>query len=509
MAHCATDNRYTDDAHYIGGVLAQVNFDWGTMFKKIMASPPDPAFVGEERWRDIWMERLKSSAPILAEWLQHQRYDAFWQHGSVQVDYSRIRCPVYAVDGQIDAYRDFLPRLLSNLKVPRKGLMGPWGHVYPEGANPGPGLEWAVEEVRWWTHWLKGEETGIMDEPMIRVFMESQTASEVWPKDIPGRWVADNRWPAPRIRTRTFYLNADGLGRRKGGKAVRQCKSQETVGLTKPAWLPFNMKRDLPQDQTPDDERSVTFDSAPLETDMELIGNPRARIRVSSDQPVARLAVRVNEVTPEGKSWNVTWGLLNLTHRDGHEHPSPLEPGRAYDVDASCYFTAHRFKKGNRIRVAITESLWPMVWPSPRPAVLSIETGASTVTLPIRPPEAVDQTPPIPLIRDRIEKQAATGSSQAVQAKSDADGRVSIGSTGPGGNGCSASIKDGDPNSCVWKQQTRSVMKRGAVEITMESSFELTSTQEEFRLKESLRGLEGEMVVFNREWDQTIKRDLM
>ncbi len=508
MPMCASDNRYTDDDHYIGGTLSEDNFQWGMMFSILLVTPPETAGVGD-RWREMWMRRLKAAAPVMAEWLRHQRYDDFWKHGSVQMDYSRIRCPVYAADGQVDAYRDFIPRLLSNLKVPRKGLMGSWGHDYPDNADPGPGLEWAVEEVRWWTQWLKGEDTGIMDEPMLRVYMESRTASEVWPKDVPGRWVAEHRWPAPRIRPRTFFLNANGLGRRMGGKAIRQCKSQETAGMTKRVWLPFEMPKDLPPDQTPDDKRSVTFDSVPLVADMEILGNATLRIRLSSDQPVARIAIRLNEVTPEGKSWNVTYGLLNLTHRNGHEQPEPLETGREYDVGISCYFTAHRFKKGNRIRVAITESLWPLVWPSPHPVVLSIVTGASRLMLPVRPPDAVDQAPHIPLIRDRIEKQTPAAPPPMPLPKPDAEGRVTLGAAPKPGNGWSASIKDGDPNSCVWKRERRVVLKRGAVEIVLEASIELSSTPDEFHIKEVLRAIEDGKVVFDRQWAEAIKRDLM
>jgi putative CocE/NonD family hydrolase len=527
MPHCATDNRYTDDAHYIGGALGLTNYDWGVSFKNVLAGPPDPEIVGQDRWREMWLGRLNAAPAILTEWLRHQRFDAFWQHGSVQVDYARIKCPVYAVGGQIDSYRDFIPRLLANLAVPRKGLMGPWGHNYPQGANPGPGLDWKVEEVRWWTQWLKGDDTGIMDEPMLRVYLEDQTASEVWPRDVPGRWVSEADWPSPRIQPRTFFLNPEGLGETKGGESVRVCKSQETVGLAKREWLPSNMRQDLPPDQTADDQRSLTFDSAPLESDVDIVGNPKARIQVSSDQPVAKLAVRINEVTPEGVSRSVTYGLLNLTHRDGHEHPAPLEPGRKYGVEVSCYFTAHRFRKGNRIRVAITESLWPLVWPSPRPVKLRIATAGSTLSLPVRPPAIADDPPRTTIVRDRLAQLAASGdlpSGRTVtEAGPDASGRVIIEKSAPpaprthedigtavsGGSSAHLSIKEGDPNSCVWRMEGSRSWGRGAWQTAVHSSIELTSTAEEFRLKESVRALEGGKVVFARQWDNSIRRDLI
>lgn len=508
MPHCATDNRYTDDAHYVGGALSRDNVAWGNLFEAILSLPPDPAVVGD-RWRDMWLQRLKAASPLVTEWTRHQRYDAFWQHGSVQVDYARIRCPVYAVDGQVDAYRDFIPRLLSNLSVPRKGLMGSWGHGYPNEANPGPGLAWTTEEVRWWAQWLKGENTGVMDGPMLRVYLQSQTASEVWPKDVPGHWVAEDRWPSSRIGFRTFFLNGDGLEPRKGRPSIRQCESRETVGLTKPAWLPFNMRQGLPRDQTPDDKRSVTFDSTPLARDIDILGNVLARIRLSSDQPVAKIAVRLNELTPDGKSWNVTYGLLNLTHRNGHERPEPLEAGHEYDVDVSCYFTAHRFKKGNRIRVAITESLWPIVWPSPRPVVLRIVTGSSRLMLPVRPPNASELAPQIPMILNRMEKEKAQAAPSISQQSPDAEGRVTLRSSEWPGNDWSASIKDGDPNSGVWKWQQRFNSKQGDVEVTVDVSCEVTSTPEEFRIKESRRAMEGDKIVVDQQWDHAIQRDLM
>ena len=525
VPHCATDNRFTDDAHYIGGALGMTNFDWGTSFKDHLIRPPDPEIAGD-RWREMWLQRLNATPPILAEWLRHQRFDAFWQHGSVQVDYSKITCAVYAVGGQIDSYRDVVPRLLAGLRTPRKGLMGPWGHNYPQNANPGPGLDWVVEEVRWFSHWLKGEQTGIMDEPMLRAYLQSQTASEVWPKDVPGRWVAEDKWPSPRIQPKRLFLNADGLADAARGETVRQCRSQETVGLNKREWLPSNMRQDLPPDQTPDDRKSLTFDSAPLVDDIEILGNPIARIRVASDQPVARIAVRINEVTPAGKSWSVTYGLLNLTHRDGHENPTPLSPGRTYDVEVPCYFTAHRFTKGNRIRVAITESLWPLVWPSPRPVTLSITTGASSLTLPARPQEAADQTPPIPILSGQVEQRSAgalSGGRELTQRGPDGDGRVTIekntppsrrtldeiGTTVSGWSRAHASIREGDPNSGVWRLERSSGWSRGAWNTRVEAAFELTSTPEEFRLKESVRALEGDTVVHERNWDNRIRRDLM
>ena len=527
IPQCATDNRYTDDAHYVGGALTLDNYDWGAEFKTVLVGPPDPAIVGE-RWREMWLARLKATPPILAEWLSHQRYDAFWQHGSVATDYSRIECPVYAVDGQVDSYRNFLPRLLANLRVPRKGLFGPWGHKYPQLADPGPGLDWVTEEVRWWSQWLMGADTGIMDEPMLQAYLEDRTAVEVWPKDVPGRWVSEPTWPSPRIVPKTLFMNADGLAEAQGAESVRECRSQETLGLTKREWFPWNLNIDLPPDQTPDDKRSLTFDTAPLVEDVEILGQPVATVRVSSSQPVAKVVVRINEVTPEGKAWNVSYGVLNLTHRNGHETPTALEPGHRYDVQIPCYFTAHRFKKGNRIRLALSESIWPLLWPSPRPVTLEITTGASRLSLPVRPKSAPSAAMNIPELRERILEQVEANPAELknytiAQTGPDAAGRVMLhkrlrdppetlkdtGTTMSGGSDWYMSIQEGDPNSSTWKLEWFSSLRREGWDTTVRSGLELTSDAEQFRIRESILALEGETKVFERSWDHRIKRDLM
>jgi uncharacterized protein len=527
MPECASDNRYTDDAHYVGGALTLDNYDWGAEFKNVMVQPPDPEIVGD-KWREMWLARLHATPAILAKWLSHQRYDSFWQHGSIATDYSAVKCPVYVIGGQIDSYRDFIPRTLSHLMVPRKGLMGPWGHRYPNEADPGPGVDWVTEEVRWWTQWLRGVDTGIMDEPMLHVYMENQTAAEVWPSDTPGRWVAEASWPSSRIVPKTMFLNSSGLGEHAEAGKTLICRSQETLGLTKREWFPWDMAVDLPPDQTPDDERSLSFDSLPLEADLEILGNPLVKVRVTSNRPVAKLIVRLNEVLADGKSWSVSYGVLNLTHRESHSDPKPLEVGKSYDVDVSCYFTAHRFKKGSRIRVAISESLWPMIWPSPQSVELRISTGVSTLRLPVRPATGTEAPLPIELLKDRIKPRIKADTKlsdryQVTQTGPDKDGRVLIhkrlrelpeliaatGTTISGGSDWYMSIQEGQPNSSVWRLEWFDKIQRGAWNTTTRSTLELRSTEHEFHLKESLTASENEKVVFEKAWENQIKRDLM
>ena len=138
--------------------------EWGSFFFGSMCLPPDPMLVGD-RWRAMWLERLENVPLFFEPWLRHQRRDAYWKHGSVCEDYAAIQCPVYAVGGWTDAYKNAIPRLLERLSVPRKGLIGPWAHGYPHFARPGPQIGFLQEMLRWWDYWLKGIDTGVMDEP--------------------------------------------------------------------------------------------------------------------------------------------------------------------------------------------------------------------------------------------------------------------------------------------------------------------------------------------------------
>ena len=178
---CAADDRYADDAHYMGGCLLNENLLWGTTLVAQAAWPPDPALVGG-RWRAMWLERLRSIPLYPETWLSHPLRDGYWRHGSVCEDFAAIRCPIYAVSGWADGYSNAVGRLLAGLDCPRKGLIGPWAHVYPHQGVPGPAIGFLQEALRWWDRWLKGEENGIEDEPVLRAWLqEPAPAGELLP----------------------------------------------------------------------------------------------------------------------------------------------------------------------------------------------------------------------------------------------------------------------------------------------------------------------------------------
>lgn len=503
MGSCG--RRYTDDAHYIGGGLGHTNFQWGALFKKVMAGPPDPLIHGE-RWLDLWRQRLDATPPILATWLQHQREDAYWKRGSVAEAPRDIAIPAYFVSGWSDTYATPSLHLFSSLKTPAKILIGPWAHTYPYTASQG--LDWAHEEVRWWRHWLMRENTGIIREPRVRVFLPEATASEGAP--IPGHWIASEHWP-PRHQELTFHLNAGELGASATPGADLIHRDTGIVGTTKPEWLDR-----LPLEQSHDDALSTAFDSAPLSAAVELTGEAELRLRIAADNPVAKLFLRLNDLRPDGKSWPVTWAALNLTRRDSMSAPTPLEPGRVYDVTIRLRPAAYVFRAGSRIRLALSEGFWPMLWPSPDSPTLILPMGVSTLTLPIRTPTADGPLPITP----------ANGADPAptyTPATPDASGRLVMTNTEPStpyridaanielsSSGEETSeLTAGDPLSARWRQTTRSSWKRDGWACAVEASYDLTSDATHFRIVETLTATHNRAEIFTHSNEARIARDLL
>ena len=153
-------------------------------------------------------------------------------------------------------------------------------------------------------------------------------------------------------------------------------RSPLSIGALAGHWCAYGFAPDLPADQRAEDGKSLLFDSAPLGAAVEILGAPVVTLELAADQPQAQVCVRLNDVAPDGASLRVSYGLLNLTHRDSHESPAPLEPGKRYRVRVQLNDIAHVFPAGHRIRVAVSTSYWPIAWPSPAPVTLTLYAGA-------------------------------------------------------------------------------------------------------------------------------------
>jgi hypothetical protein len=382
---CSTDDRYADDEHYVGGCLeASEMGQWATQLLVYRGLPPSPHVVGD-RWRDMWHERLESLSPTLHEWLAHQRRDDYWRHGSVCEDYDAPQCAVFMVGGWEDGYRNAILRMLERYRGPRLGLIGPWCHSYPHEGTPGPAIGFLQEALRWWDHWLKGVDTGVMDEPLLRYWMQASfaPAGQCLPRS--GSWLGEDRWPPPDQQARDFYLSGRDLTDTPGDDETIRVSGSQAAGVDSGCWISWAFPADSPVDQRADDGLFASFTSRPLEAPLEILGLPEVEASLSSDVPVALLAARLCDVAPDGSSTLITRGVLNLTHRDGHAAPEPLVPGETTRVTLRMQAIAYALPAGHCVRLALSTTYWPLVWPAPQPATLTVQPGsAARLRLPLK-----------------------------------------------------------------------------------------------------------------------------
>ncbi|HET6185031.1 MAG TPA: CocE/NonD family hydrolase [Acetobacteraceae bacterium] len=517
---CSTDDRYADDVHYMGGAVLTSTFGWGMALTSFAAHPPDPALVGDA-WRSMWRARLDHLPSFVARWLRHPARDAYWKHGSVCEDYAAIACPVFAIGGWTDAYTNAIPRLLENLRVPRQALIGPWAHAYPHFAKPGPSGGFLQEALAWWNRWLK-DAADTPAPPLLRAWMMESVRPAPYHGERPGRWIAEGRWP-PATEPHRLHLAGGELRETPGDPHAVRVRSPQHLGAAGGNWCPFGAAPDDADDQREDDALSACWDSPPLAERLEILGAPELRLTLSCDAPAANLIVRLCDVHPDGASLRVSYGVLNLAHRNGHEAATPLEPGRRYEVRLKLNDTAFAFPAGHRIRVALSTAYWPIVWPAPFDATVTIDEEAAVLTLPRRrsrdedaavvvPPAETAPAEPRTTLREGAsvrERGRDIGAGESFFRAVETPSRVRFDAIGTEVGmefRTEYRLRDDDPLSARVETMRRQVLSRSGNEARTELRARMSADQASFRLELVLEAFEGETLVARREWDERVPR---
>jgi len=377
---CSTDDRYRDDVHTMGGALLSDGLQWGAGLFAQMARPPDPAEVGA-RWRQMWAARLAGLAPPLGIWLAHPERDAYWRHGSVCEDYGAIACPVFAVGGWTDGYPDAVLRLMQHLAVPRRGLIGPWTHMYPNWGMPGPAIGFLQECLGWWRQHLYGESPGAAACADLTLWLGRDLVPGAGGISIGGRWIRVAGWPAEaavremRLAGGRLEVGAN-LGEAGPGVAL---DTPPHCGVWGGEWCPLDGGGSGPEfqgDQREDDGLSLCFDSEVLSEDVALVGAAVLAMEVSLAGPAGLLAVRLCEVREDGVSARVTFGLLRVRRPEG------CAAGARFGVRVALKSVAYVFAAGRRMRLAMSSAYWPMAWPEMVAAGWMVWPGSAVLRLP-------------------------------------------------------------------------------------------------------------------------------
>ncbi len=392
-----TDDRYTDDCHYRGGLLRKY-YDigyYGGFMIVWNAMPPPPVSSGAD-WAKIWEQHLVHNEPYLLEWYKHQTNGSYWRQGSVRDIPDRIKCPVFMIGGWRDGYPNSPLRLYEMLQVPRKVLIGPWNHAMPDTAIPGPRIDYLYEVVRWLDYWCKGKDTGIMDEPPVVVYMQHYQPPMIDRLDTKGQWRAEMDWPPADAGEKIVYLGKNHVledNVKTTGHDVFEYNP--TVGVAS-GLFSGGMSFDLPGDQRTDESFSQVYTTSPLVEDVYILGWPHAVLYVSSSARVIGFGVSLNDVAPDGVSHLVAKGVLNATRRESFIDPKPLTPGEVYELNIQIDCTAWKFAKGHRIRLGIASADWPNLWPTPELATNHVFWGTkkpSRLILPTVPAQGTTKSP--------------------------------------------------------------------------------------------------------------------
>jgi len=377
MAVDATDALFHDDVHYIDGLMHFDEFELNMDLAPAMTGAPEYSLD------DKILGPRFDSAPWSLLYLKHQRDGNFW-HAPVE-PLSEIKIPCFLIGGLLDGYRDSIPNMLEHAKGPVKAIIGPWNHSFPNDADFGPQIEWRDQAIRWWDYWLKNRNTGIMDGGGLAIYMRSWHAPDPHLKEVPGKWRTEPGWPPANVHDTTLYLyDAHVLSTEPAKPAEHVLRYVPSVGVEAGFWW-----GELLPDQRPADAYSLTYDSVPLNEDLTILGRPHALLRASSTAPLADWFARLSDVAPDGTVTQVTGAGLSGAQRESAADPKDMEANKTYSLNVEMHLTSWTFPKGHRIRLAVSNALWPMAWPTPYAMTTTLQLGTSEgsrLVLPLVPP---------------------------------------------------------------------------------------------------------------------------
>lgn len=382
VAVMATEYLYQEDVHYIDGIMHTDSWMMSADLYNALPGAPD------YKLDDAWLENRFNREPSVFTYMRQQRDGPWWDRASARGQYEKITVPGYHIGGWYDGYRNSVPRMLEHVNAPVKAMIGPWDHDYPHNAWHMPQVEWRHEAVRWFDQFMKGIDTGVLDEPALAVYVRDYHPPDATMTKFPGRWRYEDEWPIKRTDYQEWLAQPDKrLSRQRADETSHSLTYKASVGLE--GGGPTMWWGSIPPNQQPMDDHSLVYDSDPLVEPLEVLGRPIAKLRVSADTTRANWVVRISDVAPDGQVTQVTGAAFNGTHRYSARDPEDVVPNEVFPLEIKLHLTSWVFPPGHRIRVAISNSMWPMLWPTPTPFKSSLMIGGdggARIQLPVIPP---------------------------------------------------------------------------------------------------------------------------
>ncbi|MEJ1996334.1 MAG: CocE/NonD family hydrolase [Limibacillus sp.] len=396
IAVCATHDRYEDDIHHKGGCLLNDSLEWGATLPAILALPPSPE-SGDD-WFQRWERRLENLPFPIETWVREEARGSYWRRGSVKHEVGRINCPVLAIGGWSDRYSNSVMSLVDACPEKVWGIVGPWGHHYPDQGQPGPAIGFQEVALDWWDHWLKSDSPSEPRWPKLRVWLREFDPPQDSLAQRNGAWIESGP-PKGEIEIRPLFLADAGRLSDDTPKAAQSWRIPGNLlhGLASGDTGYFGRHGGLPLDQREDDARAICFETPPLEEDLVIYGSVEVELSLSASLPRSQFCLRLNDVSPAGTSARVGLSMLNLALDEVFDEPREPWSCERRRVVLRFHTKAYRFKAGHRIRLAIGASYWPLVWTPPEYGALQIHDGVVNLPVMRNEPKPLSEFLPPPL----------------------------------------------------------------------------------------------------------------
>jgi len=376
VAH-ASDDLFANDVHYTDGIfgldeyILSINHLTGFM--------RSPEYVVDEAYFSNRFDR----EPWIFNYVRNSEYGDFWSSGSLKGQYENLNIPTYLIGGLLDGYRDTLPHVLENSTTPTRAILGPWPHAWPHSVAPGPDWEWREDASQWWSHWLVDSEESKQQEfesNSFRVFLRSGENSLEGSEELGGQWL-ESAWPLPgsQIEVASFYPSTNSAMQADipaGETAIISLTNNPGAGIELGEWW-----GELTPAMNTVDSDAMVFDSEPVAEAIRLIGEPSVFLDAASDATDGNWIVRLEDVSPEGVVTKITGGAINGQLRDSISNGAKLSPNQFYQMHIPLRMTTWTFQPGHRVRLALSNSAFPMFWPSALLGASSLRTNTQATRL--------------------------------------------------------------------------------------------------------------------------------
>jgi putative CocE/NonD family hydrolase len=323
-------------------------------------------------------EAVGRPLPYWREMFEHARLDDWWEPQRYQNKFDRVKVPVLHLSGWYDDEQVGTPlnfagmvahAATKEIRQSQKLIMGPWPHSIASQPTrlgevdfgPDARIDLSATLLRWYDHWLKGIDTGLMNEPPVRIFVMGA-----------NKWRDENEWPPARTKFVKYFLHSRGranslFGDGALGPAEPAGDEREDHYSSDPERpVPFITEPTFAQIGGPDDYRPVerrddvlVYTTEPLAEDTEVTGPVRAHLFAASSARDTDFTAKLLDVWPDGFSQRLCDGMVRARFREGMDKPSLIEPGKAYAYDIDCWTTSQVFKKGHSIRLEIASTAFP------------------------------------------------------------------------------------------------------------------------------------------------------